>query len=293
MRSDLLDDVFQSPPESTGPTLSVRDLSVQFGGIAALTGINLDVQRNDLTMLIGPNGAGKSTLLNAICRLVRSTGRVEFLGKPTAGRSAAALAADGIGRSFQDPPLIGRYTAIENVLCGAHASVAYGAFDQVFRRARVRQREREVEYRARALLEFMGLTAVVDTDADALSYGARKLVDIARAMISGPALLLVDEPSSGLDGEERRALQSVLSALRAARCVSILGVEHDMDLVRAVATDTIALVAGQVLVSGRANEVLDSDLFRGTLVGSSPERTDLAEEAIPDSCAAEEGVGRG
>jgi branched-chain amino acid transport system ATP-binding protein len=271
--SDLsarLDEVFDRSLATTdGHLLSIRGLTVKFGGVAALSHVDLDVGRHDLVAIIGPNGAGKTTTLNAICQLIRCSGSITFAGQAIERLPAWKIAAAGIGRSFQDPPLIDHYTVLENVLCGAHLRMRYGMLHQLFWRPRVRDYERTMARRALTLLEFAGLADQVGKEAGSLSFGARKLVDIVRAMVPGPRLLLLDEPSSGLDEHERSGLRQILLALRHERRVGILAVEHHMDLVRATATHVIALQAGEVLMAGSPANVLDSERFRVAVVGGS------------------------
>ena len=262
-----LDEVFDRPPDPSGPLLTLRGVSVSFGGVAALSGVSLEIGPRDLVAIVGPNGAGKSTALNAICQLVRSSGDITLKGQPVNGRPAWHVAAQGVGRSFQDPPLIDHYTVLENILCGAHLRLGYRMTDQVFRRRHVRRREATMARRAEILLDFVGLAGRRLDEAGSLPYGARKLVDIARAMVAGPQILLLDEPSSGLDHDERGALQGMLCTLRDEQRVAILVVEHHMDLVRAAATQVAAMQAGEVLMTGTPVEVLDSERFRSAVVG--------------------------
>jgi branched-chain amino acid transport system ATP-binding protein len=272
-----LDDVFDHPLGTTeSELLSIRELRVRFGGLAALSGVNLSVGHHDLIAIIGPNGAGKSTTLNAICQLIRSSGEITFNGRRIDGLPAWKIAAAGIGRSFQDPPLIDHYTVLENVLCGAHLRLRYGMLAQIGWRRGVKRHEEAMTQRATTLLEFVGLADEAGKEAGSLSFGARKLVDIVRAMVSGPRLLLLDEPSSGLDEHERQALRTTLLALREEKRVGILCVEHHMDLVRAVASHVIALQAGEVLMTGTPSEVLDSARFRVAVVGGSGSEKQLA-----------------
>jgi branched-chain amino acid transport system ATP-binding protein len=265
-----LDEVFDRPlAASEGQLLSIRGLTVKFGGVNALSGVSLDVGHHDLVAIIGPNGAGKTTTLNAICQLIRCSGSITFAGQPIERLPAWKIATAGIGRSFQDPPLIDHYTVLENVLCGAHLRLRYGILHQLIWRRRVREQERLMTRRALTLLDFVGLAGQADEEAGSLSFGTRKLVDIVRAMVAGPRLLMLDEPSSGLDRQERDGLRHILLALRQERRVAILAVEHHMDLVRATATHVIALQAGVVLMAGSPAEVLDSDRFRVAVVGGS------------------------
>jgi branched-chain amino acid transport system ATP-binding protein len=273
-----LRDIFVDTDEHAGAVLAVDDVNVRFGGVHALSKVSFEVAQHDVVAVVGPNGAGKSTLLNAIGNLVRSTGRVQFFGRDIQGLPAARIAHGGIGRSFQDPQLIDDFTVLENVMGGAHLKLGYGLADQVFRPWVVARAERETARKARVLLEFIGLDGVADHQAGSLSYGARKRTDIARAMLSGPRLLLLDEPSSGLDSGERASLQATLIELREEQLVTAIIVEHHMDLVRSVATQVVGMQAGEVLLTGTPTEVLDSEAFREAVVGGSHNPTAPEED---------------
>jgi branched-chain amino acid transport system ATP-binding protein len=262
-----LRDIFTESDENDGTVLRLDGVSVRFGGVLALSEATFEVDRHDVVAIVGPNGAGKSTLLNAVGNLVRSTGRILFFDRDIQGVSAARIAHGGIGRSFQDPQLVDDYSVLENVMCGAHLKLGYGLTDQVLRPWVVARAERETARKAQVLLEFVGLDGVADHEAGSLSYGARKRTDIARAMLSGPRLLLLDEPSSGLDTAERANLQATLVALREQRLVTAIIVEHHMDLVRSVANQVVGMQAGEVLLTGTPSEVLDSEMFREAIVG--------------------------
>jgi ABC-type branched-subunit amino acid transport system ATPase component len=264
-----LREIFPTTTEPDEPLLGLSGVTVRFGGLQALSNVTFDVAPKGMVAIIGPNGAGKSTMLNAIGGLVKSTGRIDFGGHNLQRLPAAQIAQTAIGRSFQDPQLIDHYSVLENMLCGAHTTLGYGLFDQVFRPRRVARREAEMNRRAHILLEFMELDALANHEAGSLSYGARKLIDIARSMLSGPRLLLLDEPSSGLDHHERSNLESTLIALRDERLLTAIIVEHHMDLVRSVATQVVGMQAGEVLVTGTPSEVLDSEEFREAIVGGS------------------------
>src|SRR5437764_5986877 len=274
-----LDEVFDNPLRTTDvELLTIRDLTVRFGGLTALSAVNIDVGHHYLVSIIGPNGAGKTTTLNAICQLIKCTGEIHFAGRRIDRLAAWRIAAAGIGRSFQDPPLIDHYTVLGNALCGARQRLRYGMLHQVFWPPRVRRFEARMARRAMTLLDFVGLADQAGKDAGSLSFGARKLVDIARAMVSGPRLLLLDEPSSGLDEAERHSLRAILLALRQEKRVGILTVDHHMDLVRSTATHVVALQAGEVLMAGSPAEVLDSARFRVAIVGGSRADERLAAE---------------
>jgi ABC-type branched-subunit amino acid transport system ATPase component len=259
--------------EAVTPVLDLDRVSVRFGGVSALQDVSVTVAPRDVVAVIGSNGAGKSTMLNAVCGLVRenTTGSIEICGQRVLGRRPEAIARLSVSRSFQDPPLIDAESVLENILVGEHLRLGYRMGDQLWRRGRVRRREAEARQRAIAMLEFIGLENLGDERVGGLPYGTRKLIDIARAMVSEPVLLLLDEPTSGLDADEQEAVGRVLQQLHRATSVSMLVVEHHMNIVRAVATKVIGLQSGSVLMVGTAEEVLESEEFRAATVGTSNE----------------------
>jgi len=282
--ADWLAEIFDAPPPSPdGPLLSLRDLRAQFGGVRALAGVTFDVRAHDVVAVVGPNGAGKSTLLNAVSGLLHDNleGQIHFQGRPVLGLSPTRVAALGFGRSFQDPPLVDGETVLENVLLGAHLRLGYRMADQLWRRGLVKRREAEARERALSILDFTGLGGLTHAKVGGLPYGTRKLIDIARALISGPRVLLLDEPTSGLDPDEQRAVGRLLAELHRATPVTVLIVEHHMDVVRTVATRVVGLQSGAVLVAGTPDEVLDSAAFRTALVGGHRDDDALAAGTPP------------
>jgi len=267
-----LAEVFDAPSaEPTLPMLSLRDVEVHFGGIAALSGLTFDVDVGHVVAVVGPNGAGKSTMLNAISGLVResSRGTIHVGGHSVLGKSPVAIARAGVGRTFQDPSLIDSESALTNVMVGQHQRLGYRMTDQVFRRRHVRSLEDQARERGQAVLNFMDLGSVRDQPVSSLSYGTRKLIDIARAIASGPRLLLLDEPTSGLDSDEQRRVGRILAELRSATPVSILIVEHHMHVVHSIADSVVGLEAGAVVAIGPPRKVLDSPDFQRAVTGSS------------------------
>ncbi len=258
-------EVFDRPGEAD-IVLDAHRVTVRFGGVVALDNVDLAVGKHDTVMLIGPNGAGKSTLLNALSGAVPATGRIMLDGTDVSGRKPVRRVQAGLGRSYQEPALIEHESVIENIMVGAHSRLPYGLTAQVLGLPRARRLERAARDRAHLLVELLGIGEQREKDAASLSYGTRKLVDIARAAMSGPKVLLLDEPSSGLDHQEREAVQSALLALSAAQCVAVIAVEHHMELVRNVATQVLALDAGSAVLCGTPEVVLDSDTVRSAFV---------------------------
>jgi branched-chain amino acid transport system ATP-binding protein len=255
------------------PLLAIRALDVRFGGLRALSEISVDIYRSEVVAIVGPNGAGKTTLLNAISGLLGDSvsGEVTLSGKSVLHSHPGAIAAAGVARSFQNPTLIESETVLQNILLGAHLRLRYRMVDQIVRRWTVAAREREAAQLAITVLEFAGLARVIDRPVAGLPYGSRKIIDIARTLMSSPKLLLLDEPTSGLDVHERELVQNLLMELRKSTELAILVVEHHMDIVRATADRVIGLQAGAVLAVGTAVEVLDSEAFRSSVVGTRHE----------------------
>jgi branched-chain amino acid transport system ATP-binding protein len=255
-----------APPPSA---IEVRALSVAFGGLRALTDVSASVSADHIVAVIGPNGAGKTTLLNAICGLVpKSGGEVRHYGKDLTNASPTKIARGGVGRSFQDPRLIDALSVLENVLCGAHATIGYSLADQVVRRFKVGKQERRARDDAMELLDLFGLVHLADVEAGRLAYGPRKMVDIIRATISRPNILLLDEPSSGLDRAERARIADMMRMIHREFHIPMMVVEHHMDLVRVVAHRVLGLASGSVALDGPTAEVLDSAEFRTTMRGA-------------------------
>jgi ABC-type branched-subunit amino acid transport system ATPase component len=265
--------------------LSINHVSVRFGGVAALIDVTLEVQAREVLAVVGPNGAGKTTLLNAICGMTRGgvSGQISLLGRPISRLSALQVAQSGVGRSFQHPALIDRESVVENVMSGVHIQLGYGFDQQFWRRGLVRERERQMRERALQLLSLAGIADLARATVADLPYGTRKLIDVARALISSPKLLLLDEPTSGLDTGEQQLVAKLLSRVRAEMPVTMLLVEHHMDFVRSVADSVAGLQAGKILARGTPTEVFSSDAFRAALVGSQGTAAETRLEKSPES----------
>ena len=224
------------PPLAQAP-LAVRGLTKRFGGLVAVDAVDFTLERGTITSLIGPNGAGKTTLFNAICGVSRpSAGSVSIAGIDVTNRKPHAIADLGVGRTFQNARLFGDMTVLENVLTGA------------FRTGR------EAHDRARATLAALGLESIALTYARDLAFGARRRVEIARAIAADPWLLLVDEPAAGLNASERAQLHDDLLALR-ARGMTLLLIEHDMKLVMALSERVMVLEFGKRIADGTPAQV--------------------------------------
>ncbi|MGQ2907713.1 MAG: ABC transporter ATP-binding protein [Aliihoeflea sp.] len=242
--------------------LSARDIEIRFGGVVAADGVALDVFEGDNLAIIGPNGAGKTTFLN-ICTgyLKPQAGRVSFKGRELLGSSPRAITRLGIARAFQIPQLFAEQTVLENMLL-ASASRA-GRLGMFTRLADIPQRAE-----AEAILEQVGCSDVKDRVASELPEGKRKLVDIALALALKPAVLLMDEPTSGVASSEKFAIMDTLiGALRAQKVTSVF-VEHDMEMVSRYANRVAVWSSGRIQKEGPPDEVLtDPEVIR-TVIGS-------------------------
>ena len=247
--------------------LKVQGLTIRFGGVTALQNVSFEVARGAICGLIGPNGAGKTTLFNCISRLYDpAAGSIIFDGRPLASVARHELASLGVARTFQNLALFSTMTVRENVCVGAHA-IAHGGFlANALSLPLARREEKEIAERADALIEEFGLKSIADRPAGALPFGVRKRVELARALAKAPKLLLLDEPAGGLNHSEVDGLADEIRLIRDRRGVSVLLVEHHMNLVMRVSDQVVALDFGRVIANGRPEEVRASrDVVRAYL----------------------------
>jgi branched-chain amino acid transport system ATP-binding protein len=223
--------------------LSVRNVTRRFGGIVAIDDVSLDVGKGQIVGLIGPNGAGKTTLFNVITRLYKpDSGELEFDGKSLLHTPAHRIVRRGIARTFQNVELFRTMTVLDNVLVGAHTRT------RPFRRGAVDERAREV-------LDYVGLAGIAGRPAAGLPFGTLKRVELARALVAEPKLLLLDEPAGGLNHEEVSDLGSFLTKLRDDFDLTVLLVEHHMGLVMSIAERIHVLDFGRKIAEGSPDEV--------------------------------------
>jgi len=230
--------------------LSFRDVELRFGGVVALDAVSFDVAPNTICGLIGPNGAGKTSLLNCLCRLYPCYGSIRFDGHSIIDQPSHRIASLGIARTFQNVALFDDMTVLQNVMLGAHSRGTSGVSAMLLRwRGAVRE-EHEFEQRAREMLALMQLEAVSDDPAGELSFGMRKRVELARALAIGPKLLLLDEPAAGLNHEEVEGLRSLILEIRDRFSLTVLLIEHHMNLVMRVSDQVVALDFGRKIADG-------------------------------------------
>jgi branched-chain amino acid transport system ATP-binding protein len=236
--------------------LAVEGVSVRFGGIVALDGISFEVGKGQICGLIGPNGAGKTTLFNCLSRLYRvDRGAISFQGRPLLSASKHEIAQWGIARTFQNLALFRSVSVLENVMIGAHCRARGGFFADALALPETRRQERRIRERAMALVEEFGLGAVAQMSVGQLPFGTQKRVELARALASEPKLLLLDEPAGGLNHEEVDSLRGEIQAIRDRRGVTVLLVEHHMNLVMRVSDQVVALNFGRKIADGPPAQV--------------------------------------
>jgi len=251
--------------------LRVHNVGVRFGGIVALDDVSFDVARNCIVGLIGPNGAGKTTLFNCVSRLYQcDCGDIVFDGRSLLCVPRHRIAALGIGRTFQNLALFGTMTVLDNVMIGHHCRIRSGFLSNALRLPRVGRDESAATDKARALVEFLGLKAVAGTRVSDLPVGTQKRVELARALASDPTLLLLDEPASGLNHEEVGVLGAVIRDIRDRLGVTILLVEHHMNLVMGISDLVVALDFGRKIAEGTPDEVRAHPEVIQAYLGSAP-----------------------
>jgi branched-chain amino acid transport system ATP-binding protein len=237
------------------PALEALRIAKNFGGVRAVDDVSFAIAPGSLSALIGPNGAGKTTVFNMVTNLFPpSSGDVRFFGKNLAGLSPHRVAALGLVRTFQAARVFPGMTTLENVLSGAHMHLHAGAVLQMTWSASARREERALVAKAEALLDLVGLMAFRDVAATELPMGTQKLVEVIRAVMARPRMLLLDEPAAGLNDSETAELAALLIAIREGG-VTILVVEHNMSLVMGIADQVIVLDAGSIVAAGAPAEI--------------------------------------
>jgi branched-chain amino acid transport system ATP-binding protein len=247
----------ETPAPPATAILRADHVTKQFGGLVAVNDVSFDIPERSIVSLIGPNGAGKTTLFNMLTGLYRPTeGRI-LLGARDITRSRPDLITKyGVARTFQNIRLFGAMSAVENVMIGHHARMRAGLFGSVFRPPWVRREERDTRARARELLAYVGLgEPAFDRLASELPYGDQRRVEIARALASEPALLLLDEPTAGMNPSESQALTGFMRAMRDDLNITILLIEHDMKVVMGVSERVTVLDYGRKIAEGDPADV--------------------------------------
>jgi branched-chain amino acid transport system ATP-binding protein len=228
----------------------------EFGGLLAVNDVQFSIPERAIVSLIGPNGAGKTTFFNMLTGVYKPTsGTIVFAGEDVTGKPPHAITERGVGRTFQNIRLFEHMTALENVLVGMHSRLHAGIFSSIIGTPRQRREEREAAARARELLRFSGLRGQFDELARNLSYGDQRRLEVARALATEPKLLLLDEPTAGMNPQETAAFTAFVHRLREERGLTILMIEHDMKVVMGISDRVTVLDYGEKIAEGSPQEV--------------------------------------
>jgi branched-chain amino acid transport system ATP-binding protein len=250
--------------------LRIRDVSLRFGGIVALDRVSFDIGRGEICGLIGPNGAGKTTLFNCLSRLYTpDEGEITFKGKPLLNVPRHRVATLGIGRTFQNLALFRTMSVRRNIVVGAHCRTHTGFLADAVRLPRVRAEERTLARKVDVLVAMLGLEQVAALSVGELPFGTRKRVELARALASEPILLLLDEPAGGLNHDEVDQLRALILMIRERLALTILLVEHHMNLVMRVSDKVVALDFGRKIADGKPKDVQASPAVIRAYLGTA------------------------
>lgn len=235
--------------------LIAEELGIDFGGLRALDAFSLTVMDEEIVGLIGPNGAGKTTVFNLLTSVYRPTrGRIHFSGDDIA-KTTHEVTRRGVARTFQNIRLFKNISVIDNVKIAMNHSMKYNLFETIFRLPRYWKEEKRVDEAARDLLKVFDLDRFEKDNAGSLPYGAQRKLEIARALATNPRLLLLDEPAAGMNDTETAELMRTIRFIREAYKLSILLIEHDMNLVMEICDRIVVLDYGVVIASGRPEEI--------------------------------------
>ena len=228
----------------------------EFGGLIAVNDVDFVIPKGSIVSLIGPNGAGKTTFFNMLTGVYRATsGRIVFDGTDVTEKPPHAITERGVGRTFQNIRLFPQMTALENVLVGMHSRLKGGILGSILGLPRVRREEREARDKARELLTYAGLRRVDHELAESLSYGDQRRLEVARALGTQPKLLLLDEPTAGMNPQETAEFTAFVKKLREERGLTVLMIEHDMKVVMGISDRVTVLDYGQKIAEGSPHEV--------------------------------------
>jgi branched-chain amino acid transport system ATP-binding protein len=246
---------------SNGSILATVSTTKVFGGLLAVSDVSIDVAPKSIVSIIGPNGAGKTTFFNMLTGLYKPTaGRILFDGADVTGRRPDIITALGVARTFQNIRLFSTMSALENVMVGAHARMQAGLFGSILRTPSVRREEVDITEKAREMLTYVGLKRDVHEQIAAnLSYGDQRRVEIARALASDPKLLLLDEPTAGMNPQESQRLTEFMDQLRREKDLTILLIEHDMKVVMGVSEHIWVLDHGEKIAEGEPDQIRTND----------------------------------
>ena len=259
-------------PGITEPLLSIRNVSIRFGGIVALDGVSFDVADGAILGLIGPNGAGKTTMFNCITRLYTpNSGEILFEGRSLLHEAPHHIINRGLARTFQNVELFPRMSVIDNVLCGYHVQISRHPFHFLaagLGLPAIGRGERRAHEAATEALELVGLTGLAGRPVQGLPFGTLKAVELARAVVSRPRLLLLDEPAGGLNHDEVGELGALIRRIHDELGLTLLVVEHHMNLVMSISDRVVVLDFGRKIAEGSPREVRENPAVIDAYLGA-------------------------
>jgi len=263
-----VDDTLRTEAHADGPVLEAAGVTMRFGGLTAVNNVAMTVRQGEILGLIGPNGAGKTTFFNCLTGLYKPTeGRVRLLGNDLPPKPRAVVMA-GMARTFQNIRLFGNMTALENVMVGRYCRTSSMALTSILRGPKFRREERETRARAQELLDFVGLGKSSEHLARNMPYGDQRRLEIARALATDPKLLLLDEPTAGMNPRETQQASDLIFRIRDSG-LAVVVIEHDMRFIFNLCDRVLCLVNGEVLVEGTPNEVQSDPRVIEAYIGSA------------------------
>lgn len=231
--------------------LKINDLTVRFGGLTAINALSFEVDDATVCSIIGPNGAGKTTVFNCISRFYTPTsGSINFNNQNLLKLNPSQIIDAGITRSFQNVELFQKMTVLDNLLTGLHAKLAHNLFAIALNSPSIRKSEREANRRAEQIMELLEIQKMANVPVRDLPYGHQKMVDIGRAIMAEPKLILLDEPAAGLNGFETEEMKQMIARLKGEMQMTVLLVEHDMSLVMGISDHIVAMNFGEKIAEG-------------------------------------------